>query len=92
MFIDGYAFKSTADETIAKYKARCQEIRHLIPFVEMSKTPCYGHVKFSGKLTTPEAAELTELDIALIADGGNLCFGGKCEKRGNTFTGCYYTD
>jgi hypothetical protein len=60
--------------------------------ITLFKFPRYGKNDFKGTLNTEETQKLSELDIAIIADQGNLCFGGSCTKVGNTFTGCYYTD
>ena len=92
MKIEGYAFKADEKETMAKYSARMAELRKVASGVTLHKNPQYGQCKFSGTLNTPEAQALSELDIALIADGGNLCFGGECVKSGNTFRGNYWTD
>lgn len=91
MNIDGHAFKKNADETMARRRARYAEIKNT-PGVELEKFPSYGRTKFTGTLTTPEAQALSEEDLALIADNGNLCFGGVCTKSGDTFSGAYYTD
>jgi len=92
MIINGWAYTSKEKETSEQYKARHAEIKDLWPHLNMKKSPQYGHTKFSGELTTPEAQELSELDLALIADHGNLCFGGECTKSGNKFWGSYNVD
>jgi lipopolysaccharide assembly outer membrane protein LptD (OstA) len=91
MRIEGYAFDKNYAETRAKYLNRLREIEKT-PGVEYRKNPQYGMVKFSGRLTTPEAKALSELDLAIIADDGNLCFGGECTRVNDSFSGCYYTD
>jgi hypothetical protein len=91
MNIDGHAFKKNADEIMARRRARHAEIKNT-PGVELEKFSSYGRTQFTGTLTTPEAQALSEEDLALIADNGNLCFGGSCQKRGATFSGEYYTD
>ena len=91
MYIKGWAFKPNEKEMQQQYSDRYKKIANT-PGVNYSKTPCYGHNKFSGTLETEEAMALTELDLALIADHGNLCFGGSCSKSGNSFSGTYNTD
>ena len=92
MQIKGYAAASHEEETILKYPDRYQEIRHLAESLNIKRTPEYAHTRFTGELTTPEAKALSELDLALIADRGNLCFGATCTKSNDRFSGSYNTD
>jgi hypothetical protein len=92
MYIDGHAFKENCDEIMAERRSRYEEIKHHVGVIDMKRTPAYGHGKFSGTLKTDEEKQLTELDIALIADRGNLCFGATCVISGDRFSGEYYTD
>ena len=56
-------------------------------------TSCYAHNNFEGKVTTEEAKALTAMDILILADSGNLCFGGCCSLNGDgSFYGHYNTD
>lgn len=92
MNIQGYAFDADRDQTIAKYRKRYEEIKHFGLSLNIRTRPDYAHTHFSGELTTEETQNLSEFDLALIADRGNLCFGGQCTKSGSTFTGSYNTD
>jgi hypothetical protein len=92
MNIKGYAGSSDEREVIRKYRDRYQEIHQLAELLNITKHSTYGRVNFSGELPTPETQALSELDLALIADCGNLCFGATCIKAGNKFYGSYYTD
>ncbi len=92
MNIQGHAFTKDEEEIQAKRFARYKEIQHLRESMILEKAPQYGKTMFAGKLKSDKAKALSEEDIALIADHGNLCFGGICTKSGDTFTGCYYTD
>jgi len=92
MNIEGYAFKKNEKELMDRNSDRYKEISHLTKDIEITKSPAYAHCKFTGKLNSKEAMELSEFDIALIADHGNLCFGGSCTKNGPTFYGSYNTD
>lgn len=92
MNIKGYAFQPNEAELAKSNAARYAEIKHLAADIEMSKSPQYARTKFSGTLKTEAAQSLSEFDIALIADHGNLCFGGNCTKSGNAFHGEYCTD
>ena len=91
MYIKGWAFEPNEKEMQQQYYDRYMKIKDT-PGVVITDTPCYKHGKFSGTLETEEAQMLTELDIALIADHGSLCFGGSCSKNGNSFSGTYDTD
>lgn len=55
-------------------------------------SPQYAHTTFSGELLSEEAQALTADEILLLMDHGNLCFGGRCSKSGNKFSGSYNTD
>lgn len=92
MNIEGYAFKENEKELQAKHSARFKELEHLIGKIDMQRTPAYGKGLFSGTLKTDEEKKLTEFDLALLADSGNLCFGGYCTISGNKFSGAYWTD
>lgn len=92
MIISGWAYTTNESEIREKYSERYQEIAHLAESLKIKKDSQYARVKFSGVLESPEAQALSELDLALIADQGNLCFGGQCERNGDTFTGSYNTD
>lgn len=60
--------------------------------IEIDKISQYAKTRFKGTLETKEAKALTEYELAVYADSGNLCFGGFCKKSGNRFSGAYYTD
>lgn len=92
MNIEGYAFKANEEEIREKYSKRYDEIKHHAKTIEMKKTPAYGQGKFTGVLKTEEEKALSALDLALIADRGNLCFGGHCTINGDRFSGAYWTD
>ena len=88
--IEGYAFKSNESELVAQRRSRVEQIRHLLPLLEVKKNPAYGQVHFHGVLPTPETQALSEFDIAILID--SCCFGASCAKNGDTFTGHYWTD
>lgn len=92
MNVEGHAFKPDEKELAAARVARYNEIKHLLPDMEMVKSPQYGKTVFSGTLKTEASKALSEEDIALIADRGNLCFGGYCSKSGERFSGAYFID
>lgn len=91
-YIAGWAFEPNERELQDKNSKRFKEIQHIRESLELDKTPCYGHTKFSGTLKTDEAKALSEFDLALIADDGSLCFGGSCSKSDGGFSGRYNTD
>jgi len=92
MQIQGYAFSASEPQVAEQYRIRYREISHLTESLRIKKRPDYGRTFFEGELATEEAKQLTELDLALIADYGSLCFGGSCEIRGDRFVGSYCTD
>lgn len=92
MQIDGWAFKENEAELREQAKLRFEQIKHFSASLNIRKSPQYGQVEFFGDLPTDETRQLSEKDLALIADDGNLCFGGRCVKSGNRFRGAYYTD
>ena len=92
MNIQGYAFAENEQELRDSNIKRYKEIQHLEQTLEITRTPQYGRGSFKGVLKTDEEKALSEFDLALIADRGNLCFGGNCTKSGDTFSGCYFTD
>lgn len=77
---------------------RYDQIKHLASKLENHKrSPSYACYQFACTTTDPEAAALSAADVALLVDGGNLCFGGrgysKYEKDGVThFSGTVHTD
>ena len=88
----GYAFTKTETEEQKRIRDRYHEIKDLIQYVTVNKTPAYAHTKFIATVTE-EAKDLSEEDILIIADHGNLCFGGHCDKiSDDSFRGSYCTD
>lgn len=92
MHIPGYAYSANEAELQRRNQSRYEEIKHLLGDIELDKTPEYGGTSFRGRLETDEARALDEFDLALLADHGNLCFGGCCTRDGDTFSGMYFVD
>ena len=90
--LGGYAFKEYEKELQAHNRKRYKEIAQIADEIELTKRPAYGKGVFSGRLLTDRAKALKPSDLAIFADHGNLCFGGSCQKSGDRFSGCYYTD
>lgn len=78
-----------------KRYARYKEIEHLFKDFEWSFKSGYAKREFIAKPKTDEARALSAHDVALLADGGNLCFGGrslyKCSHTG-IVSGIIHTD
>jgi len=89
MIYSGYAFKPNMKELQKEISDRYKEIcdRKIV----FKKRPHYSTTYFEGTLSEDQK-DLSELDILILADDGNLCFGGKCTKNGLKFSGCYHTD
>lgn len=90
----GWAYTSNEDAAHKENLEEYNKIAHLRApeHMELSKLPQYAHVRFNGKLLSEEAKALTTQQLLLLADAGNLCFGGSCQKNGDTFSGRYNTD
>jgi hypothetical protein len=91
MHITGWAFKSDEKQLAEENSERYDEIVALRPHLNLTKDSGYNTVRFKGVIND-ETAHLSEKDLALIADDGNLCFGGYCVKSDTSFHGEYYTD
>ena len=89
---NGWAFTENETEKAKENYAEYTALKEAAAGVTLHKTPAYGHCKFRGELTTDAARALTDVQILLIADGGNLCFGGTISRCGDTFSGSYSTD
>ena len=93
MHYSGYAYTETEDEQVKTITERFEDIRHLAREIRMARNPQYAHTDFRGQLETKEEKELTEMDVLILADSGNLCFGGCCKINDDgTFFGHYNTD
>lgn len=88
----GYVHVDKPKETGKTIRARYEEIKHLQNEIEIERTPGYAHMKFKSTPLTDAARELSARDILILADSGNLCFGGSCRKAGDHFAGRYNTD
>lgn len=91
MNIKGWAFGADEEAASKRNSDRYDEIKHFASQLGITKRPDYAHTHFTGTLTE-ETKHLSEHDLALIADHGNLCFGGACTKSGDRFSGHYITD
>jgi hypothetical protein len=89
---DGYAYKSDEESLRKAIAIRYEEIFHLKRQFKWVKTPGYAHCRFEAIAETDAARELSARDVLILADEGNLCFGGFCEQADDRFTGKYYTD
>lgn len=88
---------STFEENMKRNSIRYNAIKHLANKFEWTRRSNYAQFEYTGTTTDPEARSLSAADVALLADGGNLCFGGcgfnKREAGDKTiFYGVVYTD
>lgn len=93
MIIGAYAFSkesSLPEEYRKRYKELIEKEMHLKIKIETSKYGI-GRNSYSG-IILEGGESLNELDIALIIDRGNLCFGGSCTKLNGYFSCDIYTD
>lgn len=81
------------EERRKKIAARYAEIKHLKADFEWTRKPNYAQFEYVAIALTPAAEELSAEDVALLADSGNLCFGGRgFSKNGKRYSGVVYTD
>lgn len=88
--IAGWAFTKEEKEESERRRARYAEIKHLKKSLALQVNPCYGMTKYRG--TIPEGANLSDLDLAILCDDGNTCFGGSVTRSGNSFACTIFTD
>jgi len=70
----------------AEYQNRFNEIKHHQNDILIDWTSRQGAIDFKG-IIGEKALDLSELDLALLVSSGQIDFGGKCEKVGDTFSG-----
>lgn len=58
---------------------------------DLTRKSGYAHCQYLGKLK-PDLEDLTDLQVAMLCDGGYSWFGGNCEKNGLHFNVKVYTD
>ena len=89
----GWAFSNNEKEQSNEIHDRFLKLKPLLGGdIIINRNSSYGHVDFNGKLLTEEAKSLSEMDLLILADYGNLCFGGSCSIEGDEFSGQYHTD
>lgn len=89
-----WAYTENESQKCQENRSEYEKIKHLRTKEHMEYTgqSCYAHNKFRGKLISDEAKQLTNDQILLIMDSGNLCFGGEISRSGDNFSGRYNTD
>lgn len=85
------------EDAMKKRSERYEAIKHLANKFVWSNQYGYANFRYEAITTDPEAANLSAEDVMLIADGGNLCFGGRNamkRKAGDQtiFSGTVHTD
>ena len=88
---------STFEENMKRNSIRYDAIKHLRGKFEWTRRTSYAKFEYTATTTDPEARSLSAEDVAILADHGNLCFGGrgfnKREAGDKTiFYGVVYTD
>ncbi|AZV02170.1 hypothetical protein Arno162_130 [Pectobacterium phage Arno162] len=92
MNYSGWAFRKDESEKRKEISERYQEIKHLRKDFKWSVNSCYAHNKFTAEPLTDEAKNLSSFEVLILADDGNLCFGGDCSQSNGVFSGRYNTD
>ena len=88
---------STFEENMKRNSTRYNAIKHLANKFEWTRRPSYAKFEYTATTTDTEARSLSAEDVAILADHGNLCFGGrgftKREAGDKTiFSGIVHTD
>ena len=88
---------STFEENMKRNSVRYTAIKHLANKFEWKRRSGYAQFEYIATTTDSEAGSLSADDVALLADHGNLCFGGrgftKREAGDKTiFSGIVHTD
>ena len=88
---------STFEENMKRNSVRYAAISHLASKFEWTRRSNYAQFEFTATTTYPEARSLSAADVALLADHGNLCFGGRgfvrAERDGKViYSGTVHTD
>ena len=88
---------STFEENMKRNSVRYNEIKHILGKFEWKRRFYYAQFEYTATTTDPEARSLSAEDVAILADHGNLCFGGrdfnKREAGDKTiFSGIVHTD
>ena len=68
---------STFEENMKRNSIRYNAIKHLRSKFEWTRRASYAKLEYTATTTDPEARSLSAEDVALLADHGNLCFGGR---------------
>lgn len=77
VYVRGWAMQHDETERCHAFRKRYAEIMESGAVFDLKMTPAYGHTKFRGTVEA-NGVELSEEDVAIVADAGNLCFGGAC--------------
>ena len=88
---------SAFEEAMKKRASRYAAISNLANKFEWTRRYNYAQFEFTATTTDPEARSLSAADVALLADGGNLCFGGRGFNKREAgdvtiFSGIVHTD
>lgn len=97
MIYHGWAFGvRTGQMEREEISKRYEEIKHLRSDFKWSSQVKYAHNTWRAEAQTDEAATLSDMDVMILADQGNLCFGGDCSSFTSegvkVFKGSYNTD
>lgn len=88
---------SLFEENMKKNANRYNAIKHLASKFTWQRTSGYAKFHYEARTTDPEARSLSAYDVAILADGGNLCFSGRTFNKREAgdetiFSGIVHTD
>lgn len=95
-YFSGYAGSSGYEPIVKRLLGEYEKLRRLLDaeFTQIRHSTHRNKTynSFHGKLISEAAKKLTEEQILILMDRGNLCFGGECTRIGDKFFGRYNTD
>ena len=89
MQITGYAFKKDWEEIAKLRLARYDKIAHKRANIIKNVYPGHGQTKYQGDIGDEN---LSPLDIAILCDYGNTCFGATVRVENGRFWCTVWTD
>jgi hypothetical protein len=94
VYIEGWAFSSNSGFLAKQNRETEQRIEQYKDFIVVENTNVtYARNSYSGYIKEDCPIKISEKELAIYLDSGNLCFGGVCEIRGDGhFTCRVYTD
>lgn len=90
----GWAMKPNEKENALAIRTRHKELKEKFGNrIEINKQPAYGFTRFDATVPADIADQVDEMDVLILADSGNVCFGGDCSTHADgKYSGKYFID